>query len=55
VRAAVAIADELHRECVTPFHLVAGIVSQGSEPGARLLRQVGVNEARIREVLKQDL
>jgi hypothetical protein len=55
VRAAVAIADERHRECVTPFHLVAGIVSQGSEPGARLLKQVGVNEARIRELLKGDL
>jgi hypothetical protein len=55
VRAAVAIADELHRECVTPFHLVAGIVTRRSEPGARLLEQVGVNEARIREVLKQDL
>jgi hypothetical protein len=55
VRAAVAIADERHRECVTPFHLVAGIVSQGSEPGTRLLKQVGVTEARIRELLKGDL
>ena len=55
VRAAVAIADERHRECVTPFHLVAGIVMQGSEPGARLLQLVGVNDARIRELLKGDL
>ncbi|HUF27072.1 MAG TPA: Clp protease N-terminal domain-containing protein [Gemmatimonadaceae bacterium] len=52
LRAAVAIADERHRESVTPFHLVAGIVNQGSEPGARLLKEVGVNEARIRELLK---
>jgi hypothetical protein len=55
VRAAVAIADERHRECVTPFHLVAGIVSQGSEPGARLLEQVGVNASKIRDNLKGDL
>lgn len=55
VRAAAAIADERHREQVTPFHLVAGIMSQGSEPGARLLTRVGVNEGRIREYLKQDL
>jgi nucleotide-binding universal stress UspA family protein len=55
VRAAVAIADERHRERVTPFHLVAGIVMQESEPGARLLQQVGVNDARIRELLKVEL
>jgi ATP-dependent Clp protease ATP-binding subunit ClpA len=55
VRAAVVIADERHRESMTPFHLVAGIVSRGSGPGARLLRQAGVNEARIHEVLAQDL
>jgi ATP-dependent Clp protease ATP-binding subunit ClpA len=55
VRAAAAIADARHRERVTPFHLVAGIMSQSSEPGARLLAQVGVNESRIRHHLEQDL
>ncbi len=55
VRAAAAIADERHRETVTPIHLVAGILSQGSEPGAQLLEKVGANEANIREHMKQDL
>jgi hypothetical protein len=55
VRAAAAIADERHRETVTPLHLLAGILSQGSEPGARLLEKVGANEAKIREHLKHDL
>ena len=55
VRAAAASANERHREAVTPFHLLAGIISQPSEPGARLLEEVGATEARIREMLKQDL
>jgi len=55
VRAAAAIADEYHRERVTRFHLVAGILSQASEPGARLLAQVGANEEKMRDLLKQDL
>jgi hypothetical protein len=55
VRAAAAAADERHREAVTPFHLLAGIVSQPSEPGVRLLEQVGATVEKIREHLKQDL
>jgi hypothetical protein len=55
VRLAGAIADENHRERVTRFHLIAGLLSQESEPGARLLREVGLNDERIREFLRQDL
>jgi hypothetical protein len=55
VRAAATIADERHRQSVTPFHFVAGIIGQRSEPGARLLVQVGLDEAKIREHLRQDL
>lgn len=55
VRAAAAVADDKHRETVTPFHLLAGILTLESEPGARLLQQVGANEAKIREHLNQDL
>ena len=55
MRAAAAIANERHRGTVNPFHLLAGILSQGSEPGARLLEKVGANEAKIREHLKHEL
>lgn len=55
VRAAAAVADEWHREVVTPFHLLAGIVSQPSEPGVRLLERVGATVDKIRERLKHDL
>ena len=55
VRAAAAVADEWHRDVVTPFHLLAGIVSQPLEPGVRLLEQVGATVDRIHEYLKQNL
>ena len=55
VRAAAAVADERRRDAVTPFHLLAGIVSQPSEPGVRLLEQVGATVEKIREHLKQNL
>ncbi len=55
VRGAAAEAEARHRDWVGPHHLIAGILNQQSGAGARLLREVGMNEARARERLRGGL
>jgi hypothetical protein len=52
VRVAAAEADSRRREVVGPLHLLRGILSQETGPGARLLAEVGTTEARVSERLK---
>jgi hypothetical protein len=52
VRVAAAEADSRRREVVGPLHLLRGILSQETGPGARLLAEVGTTEARVWERLK---
>ena len=49
VRVAAAEADSRRRECVRPVHLLRGILSQETGPGARLLAEVGTTEAQLWE------
>lgn len=51
VRQAAADADARRREVVSPWHLVRGVLSQGAEPGARLLAEAGLDEAKAHELL----
>jgi hypothetical protein len=51
VRTAAAEADARRRQAVGPFYLFAGILSEPSGPGARVLAEVGTSEARVRELL----
>jgi len=55
VRAAATEADARRRESVSPMHLLAGILSQQSGPGARLLTEVGTIETRMWETLKSGM
>lgn len=48
-------ADSRRRESVGPIHLLVGILSQESGPGARLLREVGTTVAQLSERLKSVL
>jgi hypothetical protein len=52
VRAAAIEADAHRRESVNPMHLLAGILSQQSGPGARVLSKVGTIETRTWEMLR---
>lgn len=52
VRVAAAEADSRRRERVGPVHLLRGILSQETGPGARLLAEVGITEAWVSEELK---
>jgi hypothetical protein len=49
VRVAAAEADSRRREYVGPLHLLRGILSQETGPGARLLAEVGTTEAQLWE------
>ena len=55
VHAAAAEADARRHKSVSPLHLLAGILSQQSGPGARVLTEAGTIEARTRERLKSGL
>jgi hypothetical protein len=55
VRAAAAEADARRRESVNPMHLLAGILSQQSGPGARVLSKVGIVETRTWELLRSGM
>ena len=55
LRTAAAEATGHRRTSVSPLHLLAGILSQQSGPGARLLTELGMSEARARERLKGGL
>jgi hypothetical protein len=50
-----AEADSRRRESVGPIHLMVGILSQETGPGARLLREVGTTVAQLSERLKSVL
>ena len=51
VRAAAAEADARHREWVYPVHLLKGIISESTGPGARLLAEAGMDVALMSERL----
>jgi ATP-dependent Clp protease ATP-binding subunit ClpA len=53
VRAAAAEADAHRRESVSPLHLLFGILNQQSGPGARLLTEAGLTEAKAREWMQR--
>lgn len=55
VRTAAAEVDARRREHVGPVHLLRGILSQETGPGARLLAEVGTTEALVWERLKDAL
>jgi hypothetical protein len=55
LRVAEAEADSRRRESVGPIHLIVGILSQETGPGARLLREVGTAVAQLSEKLKSVL
>ena len=55
VREAAAVADARRREAVSPLHLVRGLLSQRGEPGARLLAEAGLDEARVPQWLDRIL
>lgn len=55
VREAAAEAEARRRDSVGPHHLLAGMLNQRSGPGARLLMELGMIEARARERLKSAL
>jgi len=52
VRTAASEADARRRSEVSPIHLMWGLLSQQSEPGAKLLAGLGMSEALWRERLK---
>jgi ATP-dependent Clp protease ATP-binding subunit ClpA len=52
VRRAAVEADARRRSEVRPIHLLRGMLSQQSEPGAKLLAELGTSEALWRERLK---
>lgn len=52
LRIATAEADSGRRESVTPAHLLPGLMSEASGPGARLLGKAGATEAGLRENLR---
>ena len=52
VRTAAAEADRRRRHGVISYHLVRGILSQPSEPGAKLLAEIGMNEGIMLERLQ---
>jgi hypothetical protein len=51
VRQAAADADARRREAVSPWHLVRGVLNQRGEPGAKLLAEAGLDEAKAQELL----
>jgi hypothetical protein len=51
VRVAAEEADSRRRNEVSPFHLLKGILSQQTAPGARLLADAGASWARLWELL----
>ena len=55
VRTAAEEATGRRRQSVSPLHLLAGILSQPSGPGARVLTELGLDEARARERLQSTL
>ena len=55
LRVAAAEADAHYREAVQPQHLLIGILSPETGPGARLLSEVGATYARAREILRTTL
>jgi hypothetical protein len=52
LRVATGEADARRREWVSPLHLLGGILSQSSEPGARVLAEAGATEARMQARLE---
>ena len=55
IQAANAEADARRRQAVSPLHLLSGILSQRTAPGAMLLAEAGASEARMAELLKGSL
>ena len=55
VSAAAAEADSRRREAVGPLHLLWGILSQRTEPGARLIAAAGASEPGVWERFRRSL
>jgi hypothetical protein len=55
LQTAAAEADARRRKSVSPLHLLAGILSQQSQPGAQVLTRLGMDDARMRERLESAL
>lgn len=45
--AALELATELHNDRVGPLHLLAGVLSQESEPSSEILKQVGISRQAV--------
>jgi ATP-dependent Clp protease ATP-binding subunit ClpA len=45
--AALELARELHSDQVGPLHLLAGVLSQESEPSSEILKQVGISREAV--------
>ena len=44
---ALELAKELHNDQVGPLHLLAGVLSQESEPSTAILKQVGISREAV--------
>ena len=45
--AALELARELHNDQAGPLHLLAGVLSQESEPSSEILRQLGISREAV--------